>query len=155
MMEIGADTGPILKFLDTVSRQGIEQALSLKSVPRESAEFTRSTFDFIGSNKPHVVAAAFTFGRETIITHMFSVLLAQLRIEKTQAPRFYYYLERHVEIDGDAHGPASLNLIRSLCDNDPVKIVEAEQAAVQAIQARIRLWDAVLKRIRPKNIDKV
>ena len=40
-------------------------------------------------------------------------------------------------------------------DNDPVKIVEAEQAAVQAIQARIRLWDAVLKRIRPKNIDKV
>ena len=78
------------------------------------------------------------------------MLLAQLKIPRSQAPRFYYYLERHIEIDGEAHGPASMNLIETLCEQDPVRIVEAEQAAVAAIRARIALWDGVLARITPK-----
>jgi hypothetical protein len=154
MMEIGADIKPINQFIDTVTTQGLDTALGLPSVPNESREFVQSTFDFINTNKPHVVAAAFCFGRETLITTMFSVLLAQLKIPRNQAPRFYYYLERHIEIDGDAHGPASLELIASLCNNDPVKIVEAEQAAIKAIHARIALWDSVLKRINSKKLTK-
>jgi hypothetical protein len=150
MMEIGADTVPINEFIDTVRNVSVGSALCLRSVPAESAAFVQSTFDFINSKKPHVVAAAFCFGRETLITTMFSVLLAQLRIPRSQAPRFYYYLERHIEIDGEAHGPASMNLIETLCEQDPVRIVEAEQAAVAAIRARIALWDGVLARITPK-----
>jgi hypothetical protein len=150
MMEIGADTVPINEFIDTVRTVSVGSALCLRSVPAESAAFVQSTFDFINSKKPHVVAAAFCFGRETLITTMFSVLLAQLRIPRSQAPRFYYYLERHIEIDGEAHGPASMNLIETLCEQDPVRIVEAEQAAVAAIRARIALWDGVLARITPK-----
>lgn len=150
MMEIGADTAPINEFIDTVRTTSVASALCLRSVPKESAAFVQSTFDFINSNKPHVVAAAFCFGRETLITTMFSVLLAQLKIPRSQAPRFYYYLERHIEIDGEAHGPASMNLIETLCEQDPVRIVEAEQAAVAAIRARIALWDGVLARITPK-----
>jgi hypothetical protein len=150
MMEIGADTGPIDEFINSIRVNGLNSALTLESIPLESRQFVQSTFGFINTNKPHVVAAAFCFGRETLITTMFSVLLAQLKIPKSQAPRFYYYLERHVEIDGEAHGPASLNLIESLCEQEPAKIVEAEQAAVAAIQARIALWDGVLARIKPK-----
>jgi hypothetical protein len=150
MMEIGADIGPITKFINTVKTSGINSALKLNSVPPESKEFVSSTFNFINTGNPHIVAAAFCFGRETIITDMFSALLAQLKIPRKQTPRFYYYLERHIEIDGDEHGPASLNLIEMLCDSDPIKIVEAEQAAVSAIQHRIRFWDAVLKRIQSK-----
>ena len=151
MMEVGADTTGINTFIDTVGQHGVDHALkNCKSMPIESCNFVRSTFNFINSGKPHVVAAAFCFGRETIITDMFSALLAQLKIPNEQAPRFYYYLERHIEIDGDEHGPASLDLIALLCKGDPIKIVEAEQAAIQAIQARIQLWDAVLKRIKPK-----
>ena len=150
MMEIGADTAPINEFIDTVRTTSVASALCLRSVPQESAAFVQSTFDFINSNKPHVVAAAFCFGRETLITTMFSVLLAQLKIPRSQAPRFYYYLERHIEIDGEAHGPASMNLIETLCEQDPVRIVDAEQAAVAAIRARIALWDGVLARITPK-----
>lgn len=148
MMEIGADTAPINSFIDTVKAEGLDAAFQLNSIPEESLEFLRSTFKFIATGKPHVVAAAFCFGRETLITDMFNLLLAQLEIPKSQAPRFYYYLERHIEIDGDAHGPASLDLIQLLCENDPVKTVEAEQAAIEAISARIKLWDAVLKKIQ-------
>jgi len=150
MMEIGADIGPITKFIETVKTSGVDAALKLNSVPKESKEFVSSTFDFINTGNPHVVAAAFCFGRETVITDMFSALLAQLKIPRNQTPRFYYYLERHIDIDGDEHGPASLDLIEMLCDSDPVKIVQAEQAAVSAIHHRIHLWDAVLKRIQPK-----
>ena len=151
MMEVGADTAGINQFINIVRQKGVSAALkNCQTMPTESRDFVQSTFDFINTGKPHVVAAAFCFGRETIITDMFSALLAQLKIPNEQAPRFYYYLERHIEIDGDEHGPASLDLISLLCDNDPVKVVEAEQAAIQAIRARIRLWDGVLARIKPK-----
>lgn len=148
MMEIGADTQPIYDFIQQVTQSGVDKALDIKSMPAESRKFVRSTFDVIGSAKPHVIAATFCFGRETIITDMFRALLAQLKIQRNQAPRFYYYLERHIEIDGDAHGPASLNLINMLCDSDPVKVVEAEQAAISAIHARIEFWDAIQQRLQ-------
>jgi hypothetical protein len=54
-------------------------------------------------------------------------------------PKFFYYLERHIELDGDEHGPASLALVEDLCDHDPVHIHEAEQAACVALRARIKL----------------
>jgi len=148
MREVGADTTGIETFLKTVQESGINTALELDIVPIESREFVRHTFDVIRSGKPHVIASVFCFSRETLITDMFSALLAQLKIKRNQAARFYYYLERHIEIDGDAHGPASLDLIRLLCDNDPTRVVEAEQAAIAAIHARIRLWDAVMARIK-------
>jgi len=148
MREVGADTTGIETFLRTVAESGVDTALELAVVPIESRAFVRHTFDVIRSGKPHVIASVFCFSRETLITDMFSALLAQLKIKRNQAARFYYYLERHIEIDGDAHGPASLDLIRLLCDNDPTRVVEAEQAAIAAIHARIRLWDAVMARIK-------
>ena len=104
---------------------------------------TKSTFDFIETGKPHIVAAAFTFGRETVIPKMFKGLVSQLNVNSLEAPRFHYYLERHIEVDGEEHGPASLQLVEELCDNDPIKIIEAEKAAIQAINNRIKLWDSL------------
>ena len=34
-------------------------------------------------------------------------------------------------------------MVETLCEHDPVKIHEAEQAALMALDARIRLWDRV------------
>ena len=70
---------------------------------------------------------------------------------RSHAPRFYHYLDRHIEIDGDAHGPASLDLIELLCENEPMRAVEAEQAAVAAIHARVLLWDQIYARIVAQN----
>jgi hypothetical protein len=147
MFEIGADIVPVQKFIDMVSMSGVARALELECVPDESKAFVKSTFDIINRGKAHEIAAAFCFGRETIITNMFRGLLTQLEIPQDQAPRFYHYLERHIEIDGDEHGPASLELIRLLCDNDPIKIIEAENAAIRAIHARIDLWSGILNRL--------
>lgn len=142
MHEVGADTKSIMSFIGHVQRYGIKSGLALNIRETACIEFMKKTFEFVDA-EPHITAAAFTFGRETAIPDMFKSLLNQLDISRTEAPKFYYYLERHIEVDGGEHGPAAQKLVESLCDSDPIKFVEAEKAALSAIDARIRFWDDV------------
>lgn len=143
MLEIGADARMIESWTHQVTVQGFHGASEVCGVPNAAAKFMQKTFEFIDTGEPHIVAAAFAFGRETIIPGMFIKLADQLNLTKQECPKFHHYLERHIQIDGDAHGPASLAMVEDLCDHDPVKIHEAEQAALKAIRARIKLWDDV------------
>jgi Protein of unknown function (DUF3050) len=147
MAEIGADTGPIMKFLESVEKNGIDFALLDCFIPDPSREFMTATFEIIKRGQAHEIAAAFTYGRETIIPEMFRRLVNQLDINSLDASRFLFYLERHIEVDGDDHGPAALELMSELCENHPLKIIEAEHTAIKAIQARIQFWDQVEERI--------
>ncbi len=147
MVDVGADPGFILGFLDQVREHGIDWALDNADIPGPCVRFMRHTFDIIATGKPHVVAASFCFGRETVIPQMFINLVKQLKLGKLDAPRFHYYLERHIAVDGEEHGPAAIDLVSLLCDNDPVKLVEAEKAALESIQARYEFWTAVKERI--------
>lgn len=144
MREIGADDQPALTFVATVQRHGIRFALTHNLAPMAARWFMEKTFGFIESGKPHVVAAAFALGREQIIPGMFRALLRDMRIGPDQAPAFHYYLERHIHLDEDHHGPLSLRMLDELCGGNPHKLREAEQAARAAITARIDFWDGVL-----------
>lgn len=148
MLEIGADANLIEEWVEAVADNGFRFAVENCVAPTPSIEFMTKTFDIIDNGEPHEIAAAFCFGRETIIPKMFTRLAEQLNITKTECPKFHYYLERHIQVDGDEHGPASIALVEDLCDHDPVHIHEAEQAALKAIRARIKLWDDVLKIIK-------
>jgi hypothetical protein len=143
MLEIGADAKLIEEWVESVEINGFHGAKEYCSVPTASLEFMEKTFSFIDSGEPHVIAAAFCFGRETIIPKMFTRLLEKLQLSEFDCPKLYYYLSRHIELDGDSHGPASILLVEDLCDHDPVHIHEAEQAALIALKARIKLWDDV------------
>jgi len=143
MVDVGANPEFVLQFLKEVNTHGIDYALDNADIPRPCAHFMRHTFNIIATNKPHVIAASFCFGRETVIPDMFTKLISQLKITNTESPRFHYYLERHIEVDSGEHGPAALEIINVLCDNDPVKIVEAEKAALASIQARYNFWTAI------------
>jgi hypothetical protein len=143
MREIGADPQGVLDFLTEVARSGIRSALSSAIPPLPSSRFTATTFDFIESGKSHTVAAALAVGREHVIPGMFRQLLDKMGIERSEAPAFHYYLERHIHLDEDFHAPLSLRLLDHLCGNDPVRIGEARAAARSAIEARIAFWDGV------------
>lgn len=148
MREIGADPEPILRFLEVIKQAGIEQALDSEWIPEPSRQFTRTTFTFIQSDKPHVVAAALALGREHVIPNMFRGFLTQMAISEQSAPAFHYYLKRHIHLDEDFHAPLSLQLLHELCAGEEEKCQEAEEAAQQAITARLRFWDGVLQAIR-------
>jgi hypothetical protein len=147
MDEIGADARMPWEFLDLVRTQGIDRALHSDLVPLPARHFSETTFGLIREDKPHEVAAALALGRERVIPEMFRRFLREMRTSEVQAPGLHYYLERHVGLDENFHGPLSLRLLETLCEGAPEKIEEAEAAAEEAICARIRFWDGVLEAI--------
>lgn len=151
MAEIGADPGPSSEFVSTVREQGIDAALASSRVPAPSRRFTSKTFEFIQTDKPHLVAAALALGREHIIPGMFRSILARIGVSDEQAPVFHFYLNRHIHLDEDFHAPLSLRLLNELCAGDPTKIEEAIAAANEAVKARLEFWDGVLAALRQAN----
>jgi hypothetical protein len=148
MNQAGANTRPINKFLDLV-RLGLSVPKSLRvaNAPRQAESFVNNSWQIIESGKPHVIAAAFALGREEIIPEMFKALTdLQTRLPQNVSI-FIDYLERHISIDGDHHKPMALTMLRELCEEDEGKQAEAEAAASGSLQARIKLWDGVVKEI--------
>jgi hypothetical protein len=70
---------------------------------------------------------------------MFLKLKSELNISKISCPMLFYYLDRHIEVESEEHGPASLALVEDLCENNPLWISEAKSVAIEAINARIVL----------------
>lgn len=150
MREIGADPSPALTFVAKAAKDGIEPALALDIAPKASRQFMETTFGFLASGKPHVVAAAFALGREHIIPGMFRAFLQRMGITEQDAPTFHFYLQRHIHLDADFHGPISLLLLDELCGGDASRLREAEAAACAAVEARIRFWDGILDALNKK-----
>lgn len=143
MREIGADADTPQRFVELAARDGIVAALASGLAPAPAVRFTRSTFDFIGTDRPHVVAAVLALGREHVIPSMFRAFLARMGVSEQQAPTFHYYLWRHIHLDEDFHAPLSLRLLQGLCAGDPARIAEARDVAEQSVAARIAFWDGV------------
>jgi hypothetical protein len=120
--------------------------------------FCRTTLAQCAPNKTtHEVAAAFLFGREDPIPAMFTKLLERLDVtrsgiaclddDNTVYPFMRFYLERHIELDGDEHAHLGRDMLCELCQDRTGAWNEAEKAAQQAIVARIALWDAIAQRL--------
>jgi hypothetical protein len=61
---------------------------------------------------------------------------------------FIYYIERHIELDGDSHGPMGRELLEGLVADSPQRNEWALRAACNSIQARIELWNGTLSTLR-------
>lgn len=144
MLEVGADISISNAFLDDVREHGVSQAVTMGNIPGLCRDFTEVTFACIAADKAHEVAASLALGREHIIPTMFRAILKQTGVSELQAPTFHYYLNRHVHMDEETHGPLSLRLLNGLCNGDSVKIDEAIVAAKTAVEARVKLWDELL-----------
>jgi hypothetical protein len=103
------------------------------------------TFQTIATNKPHLMAAVFTFGREDLIPDMFISLIKELKIQfPDKVDIFQYYIERHIEVDGGHHADLAHQMTMELCGDNEQNWKEATEAVAQALKVRITLWDSIL-----------
>ena len=61
---------------------------------------------------------------------------------------FIYYIDRHIELDGDSHGPKGKRLLEDLLKNAPGRAKRAMRTACSSIEARIALWNGTLGKLR-------
>jgi DUF3050 family protein len=149
MNEVGADARPIHEFVDKLRRQvPVEQALSEVSILPTTRDFVKSTLRLTTLGQPHEIASAFFHGREDVIPDMFARLVVSLPHEGVNVERLVHYLKRHIELDGDEHGPLASKLVDNLCDQQPQRRIEANAAAGRAVSQRIALWSGVLAEIQ-------
>ena len=118
----------VVKEMDARSQTGVRAARALRHRRENLPDWARKVV-------PHSMRAA-----------------ADRFEEKNPDPRAFFriYLERHIELDGDQHGPMSQRLLRDLCGEDTQKWDEATASARDALRARVDLWDGVLTHIDEK-----
>jgi hypothetical protein len=150
MTEIGADTQTIQAFLTLIENgRSVEEALNEVDINPETRNFVNFTFSILQTNSIHQIASVFTFGREDLIPEMFIEILKEMQAKgQANISKLLYYLERHIEVDGDDHGPISLKMIEELCGDDEQKWNEVLESAKAALQMRIQLWNGVLASLK-------
>jgi hypothetical protein len=158
MRDIGASTRQFEKFRSLVLvGVPVEAALARIGAPTHVQTFVAHTMALANSGSTEEVLAAFFYGREDIIPEMFRRLLDTLYDAKHDNDRlrhFIYYIDRHIELDGDSHGPKGRELLEDLLANSPHREERARRAACTSIQARIELWNGTLSKLRnSRNVD--
>ena len=156
MKQMGADTGLLQSLLNNIRPGvGVFQSIENADIPENVKAFLDFTFRVSLEAPAHIKAAVFTFGREDLIPSMFIKLLEELSSEYPEkVSTFKYYIERHIEVDGDHHSHLAINMLEELCGEDEAKWKEAADMAKQALALRYKLWDAVMDQqelVRPSH----
>lgn len=149
MGQMLADTAPVLSFLRRIQIAGWDSKRELEyfkglQMNTQVEDFVRATMRFC-QMPAHQVAAVFLYGREDVIPDMFQRLLQRLNLYN--APDYALlriYLERHIHLDGETHGPLARKMLSTLCGDSEQKWSEAHHVAQEAMHRRKLLWDGIL-----------
>lgn len=150
MQRCEANTKNIDDFITALRNgTGALTALENASIPDCARQFVYRTLSIARRSQTCELAATFAYGREHLLPEVFERVIDEVgEIGGQRLSYFVHYLQRHVEVDGDSHGPMAEEMIQHLCGDSTLRWQLAEQAAVRALEARIRLWDGVLSQIQ-------
>jgi hypothetical protein len=142
MKEINADTTQIMQLIKNIEEKGFSDHFIKKlEILDEVKNFIR--FDLntaISGSLPRIIGS-FTLGREKVIPNMFKHILSS--IDNTNyTNKFITYLNRHIDIDGDRHGPLSTELLKKLCDSEH-SLEIAYQSGIHSLSLRLKVWDKI------------
>ena len=147
MKDVHANPDALHQFTQSLrSGVSVPDALAMANTPISVKNFVGFTHHVASSCSAAEVACVFCFGREDIIPEMFQRLLSSFEDAHLQVPALSYYIRRHIELDGDHHGPLARSMVNLLC-HDSATTGQCIQTTRTAIQRRIQLWDGVLAEI--------
>ena len=146
MAQSGADLEEINLFIATLQQSNnLEETFMAAGTPEAARVFVRNTFRLIKDSAIWSKAAVFTYGREDLIPKMFMSLVNDIfQIQPEDISLFKYYLERHIEVDGDHHSVLAAEMTSSLCRADIHRWKEATDEVEHALQQRVHLWDGIV-----------
>lgn len=142
MGQVGANTRRIDTLVSALLQRNTAKSLNelLLNAPTPCREFCENTFRIVFDGTEAEAAAAFSYGRETAIPTMFEPMLKV--VDSIDAPLFKAYLSRHIQVDGEEHGPASEELVERWCNTDADRR-NAYITALGCIEARSRFLTQV------------
>jgi hypothetical protein len=149
MEEIEANTAPINAFVSAIQNgTPWRTALSEAAIPNEIKSFIDFSLTTATQAPVHVVASVFTYGREDLIPDLFIAIIKEMAQEKGSGyDTLVYYFERHIEVDSEEHGPMAQQMIQELCGDNTQLWEQANDAAQEALQKRLSLWDFIESKI--------
>jgi hypothetical protein len=154
MLAAGANPDKIDQLLETL-RSGADLVDALAQVEASPAvqRFVVQTFQVVRGGDISAVASAFTFGREDLLPGVFERIVDEMN-DQTEGSfeLFHYYLGRHIELDGETHGPLARQLLQTLCGDDDARWRAAEEAAVAALESRCMLWDEIHHQLEQRRV---
>ena len=134
MKEVGADDTLIKSFLSD---------FDISRLPNTLADVVGYHLDLAIHSPVHHVMASFFYGREKLIPDMFDQIRNVIDRHHLKCPYALYYFERHIELDGDEHGPAAMKALDILVGDSPRSAVEVQKIALESLNQRIKLWDFI------------
>lgn len=148
MKELGVSTDAIENTVVLCS-MAVPVSVAITRQPPEQAviDYVKATFDTVAHGVTHELLGSFLFGREDAIPGMFRSIIDNIGITKETAPTFFYYLDRHIELDEGEHAPAAAQMLLDEVDGSIPLMILAMQAGIKAIDARIALWDALAAKL--------
>lgn len=152
MNQSGANTTQIQQFIEVLKKtNNLIMALNEADSPMEVKDFILFTFKIIETKKPYLQASLFTFGREDLIPNMFTTIVNDIsKNVPSSTSIFKFYLERHIEIDGNHHKHLAYQMLYNLCEESEEKWQEAEDIAYESLKMRLRLWEGAYQNILQK-----
>jgi len=149
MQQCNADTAQIHKFIEALKETNdLDTSFKRAETPLEAQNFVNFTFDIINSQKDYLQSAIFTFGREDLIPGMFISIVNDIHQNFPESISiFKYYLDRHIEVDGDHHSHFALQMTENLCGQNVDYWQEAENATIESLKKRLDLWNGAYKEI--------
>lgn len=145
MAEIGCETRPVETFIRRLGEgQPLDAALHEAQVPEPSQMFMRNTFNVL--QQPLLVRAmVFVYAREDVLPDMFVEMVRGLCDRGLPCQLLVAYLERHIQADGEKHGPMAHTMVDRLVAATPELLPQALAMAQESMQARLQLWDVILQ----------
>lgn len=128
----------------------LNASLDQAALPEYVRDFVRSTLSIALEGRLEEVASSFFYGREDSIPNMFQALLDRWGLDEGKLPRLVHYLNRHIELDGEDHGPAAKKILSDLIHDDASRD-RANQTARTAISMRLHLWDGILRDLKAQD----
>jgi hypothetical protein len=145
MAEIGCETGPVETLIHCLREgQPLDTALLAAEVPEPSQVFLHNTFKVL--QQPLLVRAmVFVYAREDVLPDMFVEMVRRLSHRGLPCQTLVAYLDRHIQADGEKHGPMAHTMVDQLAAATPELLPQALAMAEESMQARLQLWDAILQ----------